>query len=275
MPSIAHHIIGLNRAFGTIKTAEILCRRAVRASAAMSIPVSVGAKTNRPVLLRPTDSDLFVASQVFGWQEYSLPKSLTTSLSRLAQTWRSKNIVPVIVDAGANAGYSALYFSALFPEAEIIAIEPNPASFNFLMRNVSQCKNIRAIEAALWSHENGVDLEFPNSGSWSVRAIKHQGTDERPLTQSTTLEGILRTVPGGRMLICKLDIEGAERDVCRASAKTLQTAACVIVETHDFLFEDGGCHEAVTDALISKMPSPIRLGENWDFVNPEVAFTKT
>ncbi len=230
-------------------------------------PITAGMESHKPLLLRPTESDLFVAEQVFGWQEYKLPELIEATLVNLARAWRNNSIAPIIVDGGANTGYSAIYFAVKFPEAIVIAIEPNAPSFELLIKNTSDFSNIHAIQAALWCDENGVDLEFPDGGAWAVRARSHGVGGKRPRTLSVTLESAMQTVANGRLLICKLDIEGAEREVCRASADTLQAAACVIVEEHDFLYEDGGCLAAVNEALAPSMAPPLELGENLLFIN--------
>lgn len=39
------------------------------------------------------------------------------------------NPAPYIIDAGANIGLGVIYFKKLFPDAEIIAFEPDPNIF--------------------------------------------------------------------------------------------------------------------------------------------------
>src|ERR1041385_3761622 len=41
----------------------------------------------------------------------------------------------LIIDCGANVGYASLYFLTKFPRAHIIAIEPDRANFDMLLRN--------------------------------------------------------------------------------------------------------------------------------------------
>jgi len=48
---------------------------------------------------------------------------------RLARKWRASGQTPVIIDGGANVGDAALHFARLYPEAVIIAVEPNPETF--------------------------------------------------------------------------------------------------------------------------------------------------
>ena len=42
----------------------------------------------------------------------------------------------LIIDCGANAGFSTSYFLNRFPKAHVIAIEPDPANFKLLVRNI-------------------------------------------------------------------------------------------------------------------------------------------
>ncbi len=58
---------------------------------------------------------------------------------------------PRIIDAGAHLGLATGYFKWLYPEAEIIAIEPNPRTALTLERNVitNQWWGVEVVEAAL------------------------------------------------------------------------------------------------------------------------------
>ena len=53
-------------------------------------------------------------------------------LREVAANWQTAGIKPVIVDAGANVGYSALYFASLFPGVCVLAVEANRTSFEIL-----------------------------------------------------------------------------------------------------------------------------------------------
>jgi FkbM family methyltransferase len=44
----------------------------------------------------------------------------------------------MIVNVGANVGFFSVYLARLFPEARILAIEPNPSSFEYLVENVAR-----------------------------------------------------------------------------------------------------------------------------------------
>jgi hypothetical protein len=121
MPTITYHIRGLLRAAGLAKTSEILFRRAFGVPGVVSVNVQ-----GHKLEVRPADSDLFILSQIFGWKEYNIDSDRLARLRKVASDWQATGIEPLIIDAGANVGYSSLYFAGLFPGACVLAIEPAP-----------------------------------------------------------------------------------------------------------------------------------------------------
>ena len=59
--------------------------------------------------------------------------------------------IPVIVDAGANVGAASIWFSTQFPEAHILAIEPNWENAELCRLNTRGRPNVKMIEAAIGS----------------------------------------------------------------------------------------------------------------------------
>ena len=55
----------------------------------------------------------------------------------------------VIVDAGANIGLASILFANRYPQAKILAIEPEHDNFNLLADNVRSYDNIVPLQAAL------------------------------------------------------------------------------------------------------------------------------
>jgi hypothetical protein len=133
-------LYGLAKAVGALTALNISARRMLR------LPGLVAARARGAVapriFVRPMDSDLFVAAEVFGRLAYRLRPDTMARLNDLAHSWRNAGDVPVIIDGGANVGYASLYFAACFPDALVVAIEPDPASFALLCRNVAQFQNI-------------------------------------------------------------------------------------------------------------------------------------
>jgi FkbM family methyltransferase len=161
----------------------------------------------------------------------------------------------VIIDAGADVGYSALDFAERFPDAVVIAVEPDPEAFAKLVANCIGEPRIQPVHAAVWSHEAGVSLLASAApGAWASRVAGCGATPSR------TLAGLLALVPDGRSLIIKLDIEGAEREVCAASGEELRQAPCLMVEPHDALAPGSACLSALYRALAGRQVDTLLRG---------------
>ena len=73
-----------------------------------------------PFTIRRRTSDTWVVEQIFACQQYAgiLPFAPKT-----------------IIDAGANIGAASCWLSREFPEANIVALEPDPENYELLVRN--------------------------------------------------------------------------------------------------------------------------------------------
>ena len=256
MPSPLQHIEGLIKAVGVVSSLNILARRT--AGIASPIAVRLRDASRDKVMVRPTESDLFAAAQVFGWEDYQLSNRVIERLNDVARSWRATGDVPVIIDGGANVGYASVYFANRFPEALVLAIEPDPDNFAMLQQNTAQHENIRPVHGALWQDESGVDLKRETSGGWSTSTVPSRSNGGIP---SWRIEELLRQVPRSRVLILKLDIEGSERQVCNASPQTIRTAPCVIVEPHDYDRVGGGCLTPLYRAISGKEVDTLVQGD--------------
>lgn len=87
-----------------------------------------------PFVLRFPSSDPDTFEQIFVSNEYDF----------LVETQPQ-----IIVDAGANIGLASIYFANNYPEAKIIAIEPEQSNFELLKKNVAPYPNIIPLQAAL------------------------------------------------------------------------------------------------------------------------------
>lgn len=106
------------------------------------------------VYYRARTSDLSVFYQVFYEEQYKRCIPLTGA--------------DAVIDAGANAGYAAIYFHRKCPACKmLLAVEPDAANFALLQRNVAPYPAIRPIQAALWSRETAL---YPNAAGYAIRA---------------------------------------------------------------------------------------------------------
>jgi FkbM family methyltransferase len=175
------------------------------------------------IYLRWGSSDFLAFNQVFIKEEY---KKLT----------RLKNADPIIVDAGANIGCTTLYFYSFYPDAYIIAIEPDKENFNALTRNVrlNNLKNIYLTRAALWYKKDTVTLtnNYRDQRQWSIQVSDHGDQ----VVESKTLHDIVGDAGKNKIDVLKMDIEGAEKSVFKLDINlesVLYEVQLVGVEVHD------------------------------------------
>ena len=235
------HLLALAQSIGLPAALGLVGRRAL----GMSRPVTVRCGPLR-LTVRPDDSDPFVLAQIFTAREYDAHPFWMMHLKAAATAMVTAGRVPVIIDAGANVGYSALYLAEHFPDAVILAVEPDPACVRMIEQNCAGHPRIRPIRAALWSHGNGVDLRSGDQGSWANR-VTDQGS-----TPSVTLDTLLGDVPDAAPFIVKLDIEGAESEVCRASPAAIASFTSIMIEPHDWMLPGSGGLATLYDAVAGK-----------------------
>src|SRR5688572_8636583 len=148
----------------------------------------------RRLWFRPDETDSDVFHQVFVNELYSI------SLKRSPKT---------IVDAGANVGYTTLFFASKYPNARIIAIEPSPRSVKLLRMNVAGLANVTIVEAALWAKTEDVLFKDLPGRSWAAR-VDEQGTYR---ISGISMQDLLDRHNVTEIDLLKMDVEGAEKEI--------------------------------------------------------------
>ena len=82
------------------------------------------------------------------------------------------------IDAGANIGLAAVYFSSRFPEAKILALEVEAANFELLRHNTAFYPNITCLKKALWSGPANLSIANPTAESMSFQVSPSAKGDE-------------------------------------------------------------------------------------------------
>lgn len=153
--------------------------------------------------------------------------------------FKSETDTPFILDCGANIGLSVIFFKLLYPDARIIAFEPDPTVFKALKENVTsfEFKNVELHNKAVWSEET--ELEFHAEGSWGG-SVFAQGAEGHVLkVKSARLKDYL----SHGVDFLKIDIEGAESDVLKDCAECLGKVNNLFFEYHSFVTQRQALHE--------------------------------
>lgn len=186
-----------------------------------------------PILIRRGDSDFHMVRQVFRDRMYEIANAAVSE--RVNARYRdilSRGRMPVIVDAGANIGSATLWFKHQYPDAAIVAIEPDPGSYALLARNIAGRSNVVALQAAIGSQAGHVIL---HKGDTSCMTTTERADAGCPLM---TIPQAAAQFANGELLIVKIDIEGFEEDLFADNLDWVDEAFAVFVEPHDWRFAD-------------------------------------
>ena len=171
---------------------------------------------------RPGTSDLYVFQQIYVAREYSCLDHL-------------KDDSCLIVDCGANVGYSSAYFLSRFPSSYVIAVEPDPGNFEVLERNLAPyAGRYRAIRSAVWSERLGLVLgETPRSGQEWARQVRPALPGEKASMQAMDIGTLLKDSGFAKIRVLKIDIERAEAAVFSANYESwLANVDNIMIELH-------------------------------------------
>lgn len=147
--------------------------------------------------------------------------------------FKTSNDRPYIIDCGANIGLSVFYFKTLFPNAEIVAFEPDIDIFNVLSENISRLKydKVTLIPEAVCA-VNGM-ISFQKEGGFSGRIPKSGDVDNIITVQGSRLRDLLvREID-----MLKIDVEGAEFEIMLDIEKALHFVKHIFIEYHSHISE--------------------------------------
>lgn len=198
-----------------------------------------------PVMLRAGGSDIEVFKKIFIDREYRLPFDARPG---------------TILDLGANTGLATLFFRTQFPEAQIVAVEPDPANFAMMQRHLGALPGVELIQAAVWSHDGEISLTDPGIGSWAMRVEEpSQAPGSQCQVVALSMPSLLKHFPQGRVDLLKMDVEGAEKEVFESCDAWIENIDAIVIELHDRY--KPGCSRAFFSS-IATLPFEQWIGEN-------------
>jgi FkbM family methyltransferase len=184
---------------------------------------------------RWSHSDRQAIQQCFRDEQYALPEGAHSRyLAGLYRTIVARGSKPLIVDCGANIGTSAQWFSAIYPEAHLIAIEPDPANFALLRKNTRDL-NIDLRQAGIGPVDGvGWVSDAAGDGMGCRTNESGQGTEIQLLSIETVLGS--KSAEASVPFLLKVDIEGAEKMLFSAAHDALNRFPAIVMEPHDWMF---------------------------------------
>jgi len=147
-----------------------------------------------------------------------------------------------IVDVGANHGFFTLYVKKHFPNAKILAIEPNPYVFELLKKNIfsNGFTNVTCMNVAAGHTSEFIQLPV----SRYVHALSGLLLNEKPrpwlddryleniTVQQVEIDSIIKELSISLPEWIKIDVEGMEEQVIDGSTKAIKSSEIVGIERH-------------------------------------------
>jgi len=174
------------------------------------------------------------------------------------------NGLEVLVDLGANIGFTTVYFARRHGAKTCVAVEPDAANARLLRRNLDQ-NGIRAIvlEAAIG----------PEDGSGSFTAsdesnLGHLNADGDGVPVSiVSMPTVFARLNGRRIDMLKIDIEGGEGDLFAGDTNWLEGVDAIMMELHSAVTAVAPIVSRIESHGLRHIPgNSIRLGATDAFV---------
>lgn len=205
----------------------------------LRVVVTASDGSERELLLRRESSDFAVFRDVFERLEFRTEQFVRHSdLLARYEAILGAGRRPLIIDAGANIGLSALYFRDVYPDAAIVCVEPELSNFSELSRHLSTDPLVLPLNAAVAANDIDLALVDPGKGHWGYRTV------QAPANSATTVRGY--SIPSLIELaaqdwpvvpfILKVDIEGFEAELFdNDQGEMVDRFYAIIIEPHDWL----------------------------------------
>ena len=185
-----------------------------------------------PFFVRLGTTDWLVLVEIFIDGEYStVPSQFDTG-----------NPI-TIIDLGSNVGFSVIYWLYKFPNARIIAVEPDTDNCEMIKRNcasMAQTNAVTIVKACVLAHPRETAYLDTSSGrewAYSVTANEHAiGQKVRAVTLAQLICEYSVQLP---IDLLKCDIEGSEKELFEHAHEWIKQVRLAVVEVHgDYTVKD-------------------------------------
>ena len=168
-----------------------------------------------PIYFRGIVSDVFMFEQIFVDNQYNIEINFQPK---------------AIIDLGANVGFASVYFANRFPDAKIIALEPDSSNYSTALKNLEPYKNVSLIKGAVWDKSEKINLVDIGHGEAAYMVKSGEGENA---IKAYTIPELMEILKVNEVDILKIDIEGSEKEIFESSDSWINKAKIIIVETHD------------------------------------------
>jgi len=167
-------------------------------------------------------SDMDVFEQIFIGQEYLSLRSLKD--------------VSLVLDLGANVGYSSAWFLNCFPNSRVVALEPDDRNVEISRVNLKPYgERAMLVHGAVWSESTSLKLwkgAFRDGREWATQVVQPLASSGGDV-QAWDVGSLIDMAGVGKADLLKVDIERAELAVFGETARTwLPRIRNICIELH-------------------------------------------
>lgn len=188
-----------------------------------------------PISLRQMRSDLVVFYDIFLDHQYNI----------------SVKNAKVIIDCGANIGLFTVLMKNKYPDAKVIAIEPDEENFFELKKNASKYPNVFFENYGIWNTDTKLKVSDKyNRGKWGI-VVEEDLVDSN--IESISINTLMKKYDIDIIDILKIDIESSEKQLFSGNYEAwLPKVRKIVIELHDGHEED--CSRTFFDAVHKAIP---------------------
>jgi FkbM family methyltransferase len=155
----------------------------------------------------------------------------------------------LILDLGANVGYSSVYFLNRFPAARVVAVEPDPETGALCCRNLAPYgSRARVVPGAAWPEKAPLVLSrgsFGDGREWATQVRERAAGEHGYRVQGWDVASLIGMAGAQRVDLLKVDIERSELELFGRNVHTwLPRVDNLCIELHG-----SDCREAFFRAL--------------------------
>ena len=156
-----------------------------------------------PLFLRIGSSDREVLGQIFIEKEY---ETIAVESPR------------TILDLGANVGYSSAYFLSKYPDASVVAVEPDAGNYAMCRRNLEPYgSRARVVHGAVWPECRKLEVDrgdWRDGREWAaqVKPAKEESTPSESV-EGFDMPTLIGLSGATEIDLLKIDIERSELEL--------------------------------------------------------------
>lgn len=164
----------------------------------------------------------------------------------------------VILDLGANVGYASAFFACRYPEARILAVEPDPRNFALCCENLRPYgERIRILQGAVWSSCSTLGLSYELGGGVAAQVVAVDRQEDGEVV-AWDIPALLDIAQAETADLVKIDIEGSEAEVFATQAERwLPRVRNICIELHG-----ARCRQIFFDVLSGFHYDLVEVGES-------------